>query len=254
MKLKVSCHYVMPTRPRPVQANIYIKALEDRVAELETLLKKGGDPTSAHDHWAVSTNSGAYDEADAHEQDYSYAQPLLNAVRDLSLDVAGSYVGGASTITLGRALGVVLAGRPRLSLSALSPEDTTVGHATSVESHASVLGSGGFSLLAELSQETADSMVHAYLKHSRTNFPIIFSFEVLDLHKRRHDLDDVYEESILHLIYGLGGHFLEKTGESKSSNSPEQYYFAALEERDTILPMGDTRALTYLMLLGQHVS
>ncbi|KFA70194.1 hypothetical protein S40285_04420 [Stachybotrys chlorohalonatus IBT 40285] len=238
----------MPAYPKPVQAKIYIKALEDRVAELETLLKNGGDRSVSRDHWAGAT--GGLDDADSPSQDD--IQPLVNAVRDLSLDVAGSYIGGASMITLGRVLGTALAGRPLLTLPATSPEDMNAGQAASIDSHHSYLGSGGFSLISQMSKEMADAMVHAYLKHTRTNFPIIFSFEVLDLHKRRHDLNDVYEESILQLIYGLGGHFLEKTCESKQSYDAEQYYFAALEERDTILRLGDTRALTYLLLLGQH--
>lgn len=41
----------MPIYLKPGQAKIYIKALEDRVAELETLLTKGGDRTVSHDHW-----------------------------------------------------------------------------------------------------------------------------------------------------------------------------------------------------------
>lgn len=32
------------------------------------------------------------------------------------------------------------------------------------------------------------------------------------------------------------------------------HYYAALENREAVLRLGDTRALTYLMLLGQHVS
>jgi hypothetical protein len=56
----------------------------------------------------------------------------------------------------------------------------------------------------------ADRMVHAYLNHLYANFPIIYSFDVLDLHSRRFCLRDVYEKSILMLIYGLGGHLLEK--------------------------------------------
>jgi len=64
--------------------------------------------------------------------------------------------------------------------------------------------------LNQIDANIADKMVHAYLGHLYANFPVMYSYTVLDLHKRRHDLKDVYEESILHLIYGLGGHFLEK--------------------------------------------
>jgi hypothetical protein len=197
---------VVPAFPKPVQAKIYIKALEDRVAELETLLKNGGDRTASRDHWAASVRFA--DQADW--QDADDVQPLLNAVRDLSHDVAGSYIGGASTITLGRALGKALEGRSLLPLPAASPEDRHHGNAPSIESHSRSLDSNNFSLLARMSQETADLSVQAYLKHMCTNFPIMFSFEILDLHKRRLDLEDIYEESILHLIYGLGIHFLQK--------------------------------------------
>ncbi|KAH7325608.1 fungal-specific transcription factor domain-containing protein, partial [Stachybotrys elegans] len=250
LKLNLSCHYVVPAYPKPVQAKIYIKALEDRVAELETVLKNGGDRTVSDDHWTIA----AALPTEGNWQDQDEIQPLVNAVRDLSHDVAGSYIGGASTITLGRALGKALAGRSMLSLPALSPEDGRLGptHAPSNKSHAGSLECNTFSLLTQMSQETADALVHAYLKHMCTNFPIIFSFEILDLHKRRLDLDDIYEESILQLIYGLGIHFLQKTSETSLSYDPEQFYFAALEERDSILRLGDTRALTYLMLLGQH--
>lgn len=197
----------MPANPKPAQAKMYVKALEDRVAELETLLRDGGDRTVSRDHWAFSVDMS--DKADSQEHDD--IQPLMNAVRDLSLDIAGSYIGGASTITLGRALGMALAGRPQLSLPASIPQDANMGRAGSIESHPSYMDSStGGSHLGQVDQETADCMVHAYLKHMCTNFPIIFSFQVLDMHRRRHDLNDVYEESILLLIYGLGAHFLEK--------------------------------------------
>jgi len=104
----LECHYVMPINQKPSQAKIYIKALEDRVAELETLISKQGDATVSHDHWDENPEG-----SDSTGQ--SDLQPLLNAVRDLSLDVAGSYVGGASTITLGRALESDLAGKTQLT-------------------------------------------------------------------------------------------------------------------------------------------
>lgn len=53
-------------------------------------------------------------------------------------------------------------------------------------------------------------MVAAYLNHMYSNFPIMYSYDVIDLHTRRSNLKDPYEESILSLIYGMGAHFLEK--------------------------------------------
>jgi len=84
----------MPTYPKPGQVKIYIKALEDRVAELESLMASQGNRNVSDDHWIEQPINLDFDEQ---QEDL---QPLLNAVRDLSLDVAGSYVGGASTITL----------------------------------------------------------------------------------------------------------------------------------------------------------
>ena len=197
---------MVPSFPKPAQAKSYIKALEDRVAELETLLTKEGDWTVSADHWA---NSADRDE-DSDENDEAELQPLMSAVRDLSLDVAGSYVGGASAITLGRALQTVLAGKIQLSLPHISLEGGSLRPAASFASDIRILAGAGPSDLSQISSEIAEQMVHGYLKHLTTNFPILYSYDVLELHNRRHELDDIYEESILNLIYGLGGHFLEK--------------------------------------------
>ncbi|EXJ82048.1 hypothetical protein A1O1_08117 [Capronia coronata CBS 617.96] len=248
LRLKLECHYVIPSFPKPAQAKSYIKALEDRVAELEKLLTKEGDRTVSRDHW--DDLEGRADDSDAGEE--GGIQPLLNAVRDLSLDVAGSYVGGASAITLGRALQATLAGKIQLTLPNLGLDDGDLRREVPLAGNLGTFSGADSFQLSKLNPEIADQMVYGYLKHLTTNFPIILSTDILDLHSRRQNLNDVYEESILSLIYGLGGHFLEKTGESTYFFNPEMYYYAALENREAILRLGDTRSLTYLMLLGQH--
>lgn len=202
----------MPINQKPGQAKIYIKALEDRVAELETLLTKGGDNTVSHDHW----NEG-FDDSD--DLEHGAIEPLMNAVRDLSLDVAGSYVGGASTITLGRALETALAGKTQLTLPMATLDRTTnLGRGSIVSEMGSLTSNGSFHI-RQLDSELAENMVNAYLGHLYANFPIMYSYDALDLHRRRNQLKDVYEESILNLIYGLGGHFLEKVHSSLLSSS-----------------------------------
>lgn len=196
----------MPSFPKPAQAKSYIKALEDRVAELETLLTKGGDLTVSLDHWGDSR--GREDGSD--DDDGADIQPLMTAVRDLSLDVAGSYVGGASAITLGRALQATLAGEIQFTLPRVGIEREHLGSTASLAGDIrSLAGVDAFGL-SQIAPEIANQMAYGYLKHLNTNFPILYSYDVLALHGRRHKLDDVYEESILNLIYGLGGHFLEK--------------------------------------------
>lgn len=211
IRLKLECHYVMPSFPKPAQAKSYIKALEDRVAELETLLTKEGDWTVSRDHWGDSTGRGD----DIDDSDEADIHPLLNAVRDLSIDAAGSYVGGASAITLGRALQATLAGKIQLSLPRLGLEADNLGRTTSLTNDLCALTGAGAFNPSQLSPEIADQMVYGYLKHLTTNFPIMYSFDILELHNRRHALNDIYEESILNLIYGLGGHFLEKVGSDR---------------------------------------
>ncbi|RDI86727.1 hypothetical protein Vi05172_g3157 [Venturia inaequalis] len=236
----------MPIYPKAGQAKIYIKALEDRIAELETTLNKGGDRTVSRDHWAEQADND-------YESKSGDVQPLLNAVRDLSLDVAGSYIGGASTITLGRALETALAGRTELVLPYMGGVDDRRVRQHSIASElSSSMGAMNTFYPGQIDSTTADKAVHAYINHLYANFPIMYSHEILALHGTRHCLRDVYEESILNLIYGLGGHFVEKTGHPMGSFSPEALYDQALENRETILQLGDTRSLTYLLLLGQH--
>lgn len=194
----------MPTYPKPGQVKIYIKALEDRVAELETILTREGNKNVSDDHWAEQPIVAEEEESQGD------IQPLLNAVRDLSLDVVGSYVGGSSTITLGRALESALGGKIQYMIPEAISEQGERRSRASFSDALSPAQSTGIFALGQLDPEDADKMVNAYLGHLYTNYPIMYSYEILELHSRRHNLRDVYEESILNLIYGLGGHFLEK--------------------------------------------
>jgi hypothetical protein len=203
-KLFLDCHYVMPIYPKAGQAKLYIKALEDRVAELEMILDSGGNRTVSRDHW---TEKSDHDD----DSDSGNIQPLLNAVRDLSLDVAGSYVGGASTITLGRALETALAGKTQLIPPYMGGLGGKTMRQQSIASECSSSAGGTNTFHPhQIDSATADKVVHAYINHLYANFPIMYSYDILALHGRRHCLRDVYEESILNLIYGLGGHFLDK--------------------------------------------
>jgi len=205
----------MPIYPKASQAKLYIKALEDRVAELEMNLNKGGDRTVSRDHWAEKSDHD-------YESDSGDVQPLLNAVRDLSLDVAGSYVGGASTITLGRALETALAGKTQLVLPYMGGIEKTRPRQYSIvsEQSSSMGGTDAFQLF-HIDSATADKAIHAYINHLYANFPIMYSYDILELHGRRHCLRDVYEESVLNLIYGLGGHFLEKVRPTRGTQTTE---------------------------------
>lgn len=192
----------MPLHSKGRQVKFYIQALEDRVADLEILLNQRGDSTTTGDQWARES-------VETSEAEHDSFQPLLNAVRDLSLDVAGSYVGGASTITLGRALETALAGKTNLVLPDMGAEQGRTRQESFASDMSSITGRTTFRA-CQVDPGTAEKMVHAYIKHLCVNFPVLFTFDILALHERRFDLGTIYEESILNLILGLGAHFLEK--------------------------------------------
>jgi hypothetical protein len=198
----------MPTHPKPGQAKLYIKALEERVAELEHSLAREGDRFFSSDHWP----DGSTVTHESEPQETVGLQPLLNAVRDLSLDVAGSYIGGASTITLGRALETALEGKTQLSMPRMYAQGNNIRSRSSSIIDNGFVPAARALRIAQISPDLAEMMVNAYLKHLYPNFPIMFSYDVLDLHHRRRELDNMYDVCILNLIYGLGSHFLEAVG------------------------------------------
>jgi len=63
--------------------------------------------------------------------------------------------------------------------------------------------------LRGIQSKMADKLLQAYFKHVAVNFPLVHSAQIKDFHQRRESLSDSYEESVLNLVYALGGQFLE---------------------------------------------
>jgi hypothetical protein len=63
--------------------------------------------------------------------------------------------------------------------------------------------------LRGIQSNTAERLLLAYFKHVAVNFPLVHSAQIKSIHRRRESLDDAYEESVLNLVYALGGQFLE---------------------------------------------
>jgi hypothetical protein len=55
----------------------------------------------------------------------------------------------------------------------------------------------------------AKRLLEGFLKLIATRFPVVHTPWIRELHERKDILDDVYEESTLHLVYATGGRFLE---------------------------------------------
>ncbi|RDW58435.1 hypothetical protein BP5796_12365 [Coleophoma crateriformis] len=252
----LECRYISPAYHKPQEAKKYIKALENRVAELETALTNGGGlGDAALDHWHQMGPQGK------EKDDGPEADSPLAAVRDVSLNTSGSFIGGTSTLTLARMLESILVcnGKEQVTFQQTgvnlitspdptSPNMTTPGEA-SLDARENYGRSYPYSIY-NMQAETADKLLLAYFKHVAVNFPVVHSAQIKDYHHRRTVLEDPYEESILNLVYALGGQFLETTGDL-GNYQWRHHHEAALEKREKILRLRDTRELSYLLLLIQ---
>ncbi|RDW88310.1 hypothetical protein BP6252_00342 [Coleophoma cylindrospora] len=252
-RLSLDCRYVMPSHPKPQEARIYIKSLENRVAELEMSLARGGQGDAALDHYTNYNSPSDGDPGDKVE-----VHSLLSTVRDLSLNTSGSFVGGTSTITLARILESVVGNR--------NNQTFTIHTATCDRADTpppEYISSENGCISPESAQSTApsfqlhpslgDKLLQVYLKHVSINFPVVHSGQIKELHRRRESIVDPCDEGILHLVYSLGGQYLEMTQSENLGNYQWKYHLeAALNLRDKILHLGNSRVLVYLLLLIQH--
>lgn len=183
---------------------IYIAALEDRVAQLESYLSGIGQIGIGEDHW---NQNQSLQISEPLERDDVY--PLLSAVRDLSLSAGGHYVGGTSTITLGRLLGHVVSSQQDILKEQKTNETRILRESDhnprtiSTETLADMMGP------MFVSQSVANRLLEGFLKHLATRFPIVPTLWIRELHERKDMIDDIYEEAVLHLVYAAGGRFLE---------------------------------------------
>lgn len=191
---------------------MYIKALENRVAELEMAMTNGGCGDAALDHWTMKEP-----EAKTKEDDEEAYSPLA-AVRDVSLNTSGSFIGGTSTLTLARMLESILGntGKDQLTLPQAyvgpmaSPGGSSPEYRGDFTSSETGYDSRPFpNAIRAMQSNMAERLLLAYFKHVAVNFPVVHSAQIKDFHRRRQLLDDPYEESVLNLVYALGGQFLE---------------------------------------------
>lgn len=183
------CEYVIPQKPMPFGKQHYIKALEHRVAELETILATHGRVELSSDHWktSVAPNSGADapshatttatsasqspTRTDTSENDLNDAvldwrdgvDSVSSVLRSLSLDVNGSgYVGASSHIAFGRLFSFIGGSSERNSMT---PRQHAVDQAQSI-------GTASESPIefCEMVNSVADRLFGGYQKHIASKF------------------------------------------------------------------------------------
>jgi hypothetical protein len=253
----------------PFGKNQYIKSLERRVAELETILASRGMAEQSSDHWKTtsptapvhaehvpseqrSQQSVSDDLEDPEEAILDWqdgVDTVVSVLRSLSLDVNGSgYIGASSHVALGRLFAFLNHER-----SATRPTGRRRSHQHHNDAPVGTIPPPtpphepiDFS---DVPSSVAERLFAGYLKHIATRYPVIHSVWGREIHQRRHGLTDVFEAVMLHLIYATAGRFLETTGES-GDFQVKRHYAAATQSLDAMLAYNDCRTIQALMLMA----
>lgn len=156
-----------------------------------------GNDNISNDHWK-RTQSQFMDT----EQDEDI-NTFLGALRDLVSSASGNEVRGRkSSITLGRVLGSVINSQKAPKTELHRDDD----HQARTISRAELVKMMGPMFV---SPTVAMRLLDGWLKNLATRHPVIHTPRLKELHARRNESLDVWEESILHLVYANSGRYLE---------------------------------------------
>lgn len=252
----------------PFGKNQYIKSLEQRVAELESCLAERGIPEPGSDHWqkpqqssgstreqsiqlapdhshGEETSADSVSGEDVHEWQKG-VDSVVGVLKDLSLDANGGYMGASSHFSVARLLETLVKER-----KAHAATTDIMQYQTSNSPSIDVTEEDEESdiVLRNIPPTLADRLLVGYIKHISTRWPILHSAWVRELHGRRTEISDVYEHHVLHLVYAIGGRFLETAGD-RGDFQPELHYQAALKHLNEVLQYRDTRSVCCLLLLA----
>ncbi|KAI0007454.1 fungal-specific transcription factor domain-containing protein [Xylariaceae sp. FL0662B] len=268
-RLSLKCIYIVPLVPAAGEKKLYIKALEQRVAELETYLTsighfgvgvdnfgRSGQSSSSSQQIPLMPSSQAIQPPVPTLQqtqlgsDDDDANDILIAVRDLSLSASGHYVGASSNINIGRVLSSVVHSQ-RGSIPASHEEQSVQGDDDPAPKSVYSTNSGDVIGVPFLTPAVAAKLLQGWFRHIATRYPVLHSARVMHLHNNRESLTDDYDQTILHLIYAVSGRWLESAGDVGHFFS-DQHYDLALQEMDSVLRFRDSRTVDYLLLLALY--
>lgn len=218
VRLGLKCIYKVPLYSKPQEIKMHVEALENRIAELEMTLTAHGLSEEAVDHWQHNQRRSMDTEGLSRPEG-----PSLAAVRDVSLNIHGPFMGETSTIALARMLGSILSrgngdSVNQDSVYTLSPDDgSSESHEDTSpcnpEYQASIDTRFGNSsppnLIRGIKNYVADKLLQAYFNNVAANYPVLYSKHIKNLHLNRENLENPFELCLINLVYGLGGQYLE---------------------------------------------
>ncbi|RDW69874.1 hypothetical protein BP6252_08894 [Coleophoma cylindrospora] len=225
-KTASQCRYELSKIPKATEHKLYVRALEERVAELESGLSYGGKLGCADDHWER-----------LQPREETSMNSLSGAIRELSLSASGFYVGGTAHITLGRLLGSAFPG----------PQPANQAVATLEARDNPSMGDGKFLKVPMFSRPNVEILFKAYMKYVSPEYPILHSKRLRDMHARRNMLTDTWEVAVLHFVYAIAGSSLQLTGRCGDYLSDE-HHECAMRYKDAIVHFLDRRSVIYLSL------
>jgi hypothetical protein len=130
----------------------------------------------------------------------------------LSLNAGGYYVGATTHITLGRLLGSALQGLPKTNCSSSTGDAHTLVSPSPSRSRSPICHEAKLPGTSLFLRDEADVLFDSYIKTMSTEYPIIHSKRLRDIHARRGQLQVAWEVAILHHVYAIGGRCLELVG------------------------------------------
>lgn len=189
----------------------------------------------------------AHDSFAEKPQDQNYSKSVhsvTDILRDLSIEASGGYIGASSNITMGRMISTLVKSKETPNINSMeSPRSLyqPVSPASTRDDAQSNLLKG----------DICDRLLLGYLKHISLRWPILRTSFIRALHNQREILMEPYKKTVLHLVYAIGGRFLETTGQAGVFYT-EEHHTMALQQLDDILAYHDVRSIIVLLLLAIH--
>ncbi|KAK8022257.1 hypothetical protein PG993_013024 [Apiospora rasikravindrae] len=255
-----------------------VQAVEDRVAELESIIRREGisntrnkrkrhteygelinvpNPVKSVESPAViqwkPSPAPSDSRSDIASQSLSQTSrvatgTVMDILGDLSIEAPGAFFGTSSQITMNRVIASIIQARKgavkaskKPSWEQLSPDSETPASTSSEDTPR----------FPQISAGVAQRLFDCYLSHFATRWPVLQTSFIHLLHTERNNLSDAFFTSVLHLVYAIAGRYLEAAGET-GTFIPEQHLAAAMKNIDEIIRLHDIRSIQFLILLSIH--
>jgi hypothetical protein len=221
---------------------------ERRMSHQETQDSAALAPGSMHEQSFTCSDARAITHQD--DVDCESITSVTEILRDLSIEASGGYIGASSNITMGKMISSLVKRKDSITSNLQSGFDDEPSPRSLYQPFSSI-DTGPDAHVNLMQSPLCDKLLLGYLKHMSLRWPLLRTSFIRGLHDRRNILTRPYEATVLHLVYAIGGRFLETTGQL-GAFAPEEHHAAALQNLDDILEYNDMRTIEVLLLLSLY--